>query len=85
MKAILSNWCDGLQDVDIKKLILPLYIRHDYRIYLDHLLSEDKQVEIKERIVKVLNVNDFTQQEALYNEEILRLNKLFQYLVLLSK
>ena len=29
--------------IDVEKLISPLYILHDYRIYFDHLLSMDKQ------------------------------------------
>ena len=61
------------------------YILHDYRIYLDHLLSKDKQENTKAHIVATLGVQNFGEQEAIYAEEIDRLNRLFQYLVLLSK
>ena len=33
--------------LDIKSLMSPLYILHDYRILLDHLLAEEKQTETK--------------------------------------
>ena len=36
-------------------------------------------------IVETLGVHNFEEQEAIYFEEIERLDKLFQYLVLLSK
>lgn len=58
---------------------------NDYRIYFDHLLSMDKQESTKAHIVETLGVQNFSEQEAIYLEEIDRLNKLFQYLVLLSK
>ena len=35
--------------------------------------------------VETLGVQNFEEQEAIYFEEIERLDKLFQYLVLLSK
>lgn len=86
IKEILIKFCDGLEDaIDVEKLISPLYILHDYRIYLDHLLSKDKQESTKAHIVVTLDVQNFGEQEAIYIEEIDRLNKLFQYLVLLSK
>ena len=56
-----------------------------YRIYLDYLLSEEKQENTKMHIVETLGVQNFEEQEAIYFEEIERLDKLFQYLVLLSK
>lgn len=85
IEAILLKWCSGMQEVDIFNLMSPLYILHDYRIYFDHLLSGDKREEIKAHIASTLDVTDFSQQEAIYNEEVSRLNKLFQHLVLLSK
>jgi len=45
----------------------------------------DKQESTKAHIVETLGVQNFSEQEAIYLEEIDRLNKLFQYLVLLSK
>ncbi len=86
IKEILVKLCGQLANtVDIENLISPLYILHDYRIYLDHLLSLDKQESTKSHIVATLGVQDFGEQETIYSEEIDRLNKLFQYLVLLSK
>lgn len=85
IKEILIKFCENTSDVDIEKVISPLYILHDYRIYLDHLLPLEKQEETKKHIVETLDVNDFSEQKKIYNEEINRLNKLFQYLVLLSK
>ena len=45
----------------------------------------DKQKGTMAHIVETLGVQNFDGQEAIYTEEICRLNKLFQYLVLLSK
>ena len=86
IKEILLKWCEKLEDtIDVETLVSPLYILHDYRIYLDHLLSEEKQENTKMHIVETLGVHNFEEQEAIYFEEIERLDKLFQYLVLLSK
>lgn len=86
IKEILLKWCEKLEDtIDVEILVSPLYILHDYRIYLDHLLSEEKQENTKMYIVETLGVQNFEEQEAIYFEEIERLDKLFQYLVLLSK
>lgn len=86
IKEILLKFCNGIGNmIDVEKLISPLYILHDYRIYFDHLLSMDKQESTKAHIVATLGVQNFSEQEAIYLEEIDRLNKLFQYLVLLSK
>lgn len=86
IKEILTKFCINVQNtINIETLISPLYILHDYRIYLDHLLSLDKQKETKAHIVTTLGVQNFSEQEAIYSEEIERLDRLFQYLVLLSK
>lgn len=85
IKEILLKFCDINDDViDVETLISPLYILHAYRIYLDHLLPQDKQEDTKAYIVSTLGVQNFEEQEAIYIEEINRLNKLFQCLVLLS-
>ena len=47
--------------------------------------QEEKQENTKMHIVETLGVQNFEEQEAIYFEEIERLDKLFQYLVLLSK
>lgn len=86
LKEILKKFCENLEKpIDIEKLISPLYILHDYRIYLDHLLSKEQQAKTKQHIVNTLLANDFSEQEKIYFEEIERLNVLFQYFVLLSK
>ena len=47
IKEILLKLCYGIENaIDVEKLISPLYILHDYRIYLDHLLSMEKQESI---------------------------------------
>ena len=46
IKEILLKWCEKLEDtIDVETLVSPLYILHDYRIYLDHLLSRGKTRE----------------------------------------
>lgn len=86
IKEVLLKLCDGIKStIDVEILISPLYILHDYRIYFDHLLSADERKKSQAHIVSTLGVHSFDEQEAIYFEEIERLNKLFQYLVLLSK
>lgn len=72
-------------NIDIASVMSPLYILHDYRILLDHLLSAEKISDTKQHIVSTLGVQSFNDQEAIYNEEIKRLNTLFNYLGVLSK
>lgn len=45
----------------------------------------DKQESTKAHIVAILGVQNFGEQKTIYEEDIDRLNKLFQCLVLLSK
>ena len=47
--------------------------------------EKQRPVGVEAHIVETLGVQNFSEQEAIYLEEIDRLNKLFQYLVLLSK
>ena len=49
------------------------------------LLSAEKISDTKQHIVSTLGVQSFNDQEAIYNEEIKRLNTLFNYLGVLSK
>lgn len=84
LEALIDRWCLGMS-VDVKTLISPLYVLHDYRIYLDHLLSNDKRRARADNIVKTLGVTDFSEQERIYYEEIARLKALFQMLVVLSE
>ena len=51
----------------------------------DYLLSADKISDTKQHIVATLGVQSFNDQESIYNEEIKRLNTLFNYLGVLSK
>ena len=85
IEAILNKLSISVQNMDIASVMSPLYILHDYRILLDHLLSADKISETKEHIVSTLGLQSFNDQEAIYNEEIKRLNALFNYLAILSK
>ena len=75
----------SVNNLDITSVMSPLYILHDYRILLDHLLSADKISDTKQHIVATLGVQSFNDQESIYNEEIKRLNTLFNYLGVLSK
>lgn len=86
LKEILIKLSSNLdKEIDIEKLMSPLYILHDYRIYLDHLLSDEEQKKSKQHIVDTLQANNFGEQEKIYFEEIRRLDILFQHFVLLSK
>lgn len=86
IKSLLKKLSSSITpSFDVEKVISPLYILHDYRIYFDHLLSEDKQEETKSHIITTLGASDFSEQEKIYHEEIDRLNTLFQFLVVLSK
>lgn len=85
IEAILNKLSVSIQNIDIAAVMSPLYILHDYRILLDHLLSSDKISETKEHIINTLGVQNFDDQENIYNEEIKRLNTLFNYLSILSK
>lgn len=86
IKEILIIFNSKLKNpIDIEDLISPLYILHDYRIYLDHLLPIEKQEESKKHIAETLGVSSFEEQEKIYLEEIKKLDILFQYLVILSK
>ena len=55
------------------------------RILLDHLLAEEKQTETKKHIADTLSVDSFENQEAIYHEEIKRLEKLYSVLSLLTR
>ena len=85
IEAILVKLSVAVDNMDIASVMSPLYILHDYRILLDHLLSADKISDTKQHIVTTLGVQSFNDQEAIYNEEIKRLNTLFNYLGILSK
>lgn len=86
VKEVLKKLSDGVEEtIDIEFILSPLYILHDYRIYLDHLLSVEEQERYRQHIATTLEVSSFDEQEKIYFEEIRRLDTLFQYLVLLSK
>lgn len=85
IEAILAKLSLSVNNLDITSVMSPLYILHDYRILLDHLLSADKISDTKQHIVATLGVQSFNDQESIYNEEIKRLNTLFNYLGVLSK
>lgn len=56
IEAILNKLSISIQNMDIAAVMSPLYILHDYRILLDHLLSADKISETKEHIINTLGV-----------------------------
>lgn len=85
LEAILGKLSLSVKNMDIASVMSPLYILHDYRILLDHLLSADKIHDTKQHIITTLGVQSFSDQEAIYNEEIKRLNILFNYFGILSK
>ncbi|MDM8212057.1 hypothetical protein [Mediterraneibacter glycyrrhizinilyticus] len=85
LEAILGKLSLSVKNMDIASVMSPLYILHDYRILLDHLLSADKIYDTKQHIITTLGVQSFSDQEAIYNEEIKRLNILFNYIGILSK
>lgn len=85
IEAILRKFSSSISNIDVASVMSPLYILHDYRIFFDHLLSADKISDKKQHILDTLGVQSFSNQEAIYNEEIKRLNILFNYLVILSK
>ena len=85
IEAILVKLSSAVHNLNIPSVMSPLYILHDYRILLDHLLSADKISDTKQHITTTLGLQSFNDQEAIYNEEIKRLNMLFNYLAILSK
>ena len=85
LEAILRKIGCTATNMDIRTIMSPLYILHDYRIFLDHLLSSDKIADTKQHIVNTLGVSDFCEQEKIYSEEVRRLGILFNYLAILSK
>ena len=86
IENILVKLCEGVaEDIDVKELMSPLYVLNNHRIYSDHLLSNDKQEEIKNHILDTLDIQSFDCQEEIYHKEIDGLNRLFQYLAILSR
>lgn len=87
---LIEGTLNGLSEaagvsVDLASLMSPLYILNDFRILLDHLLAEKDQAETKNHIVDTLKVDSFDNQEAIYFEEIKRLEKLYTTLALLAR
>lgn len=85
IQAILVKLSQNISNIDVALTMSPLYILHDYRIYFDHLLAESDREDTKQHILNTLGVQSFNDQETIYYEEIRRLDKLFDYLVVLSK
>lgn len=65
----------------IRDIISPLYLLNDFRQYYDHLLSTSKRNEIKDNIVKTLQVNSFEDIEEIYSLLLEKLTILFEYLI----
>lgn len=85
IQAILVKLSQNISNIDVALTMSPLYILHDYRIYFDHLLAESDREDTKQHILNTLGVQSFNDQETIYYEEFRRLDKLFDYLVVLSK
>lgn len=68
-------------DDEIKDLISPLYILNDLRILYFHMLSQEKQNELKQNIVNTLQIASFDDSTEMYNKLLARLNTLFEYMV----
>ena len=85
LEAILQMLSCKVLSMDVRMIMSPLYILHDYRIFFDHLLSLKKMDDIKRHIVETLGVSSFDGQEEIYSEEIRRLGILFDCFAILSK
>ena len=70
---------------DLRRIIAPLYLLNDFRIIFDHLLKNEELEKRKQNIVNTLIVSSFTDYENIYKKEIAELDKLFQYLVIITK
>ena len=70
IEATLVKLSSSVDNMDIASVMSPLYILHDYRILLYHLLSTDKISDTKQHIVYTLGVQSLNDQEAIYNKEI---------------
>lgn len=64
--ATLVKLSSSVDNMDIASVMSPLYILHDYRILLDHLLSTGKISDTKQHIVSTLGVQSLNDQEAIY-------------------
>ena len=85
IEAILNKLSILINNMDIALVISPLYILHDYRNILNHLLPADEIFEKKSHIANTLGVKSFDDQKTIYDKEIKGLNELFNYLAILSK
>ena len=66
-------------------MIGPLYLLNDFRIIFDYLLKDKDKEARKQNIVKTLNASAFNDYEYIYNQEISGPDRLFQYLVIITK
>lgn len=83
--AVLSQLSASGEKVDTNKLLSPLRTLHNYKICLEHSLPEVKQEKKMETVLKALKVADASNLEEIYTKEMEGLNKLLQYLVVLTK
>ena len=79
MLKVLSN--GGITEQEIKDLISPFYLLNDLRILYFHMLSQEKQNELKQNIVSTLKITSFDDRPEMYNRLMVRLDKLFEYLI----
>lgn len=76
---------DQNPNTDFRTVIGPIYLLNDFRIVFDHLLSKDKLEEKKNNIIKTLGLTSFSDYKDAYTKELDGLDKLYQYLILITK
>ena len=85
LMQVIIDKLDTDPNKNINVIVAPLYLLNDFRIIFDHMLSKADLEKRKNNIINSLNVNSFTDYEEIYNKEITGLNKLFQYLAIITK
>lgn len=70
---------------DIRKLMLPLYVLYDYRVYLLHLQSNKSREKILTTILERLAIDDEkSNYESIYTKLIILLNDMWDELISLA-
>lgn len=75
----LSN--DEITEEDINSLIAPLYLLNDLRILYFHMLSQEKQKELKQNVLSTLQIASFDDRAEMYNRLMARLDNFFEYVI----
>ncbi len=73
-----------IQDLNkVKKIISPIYILNDLRIYFDHLLSDVEQKKLERNILDVLKIDTINDVYKTYKILLEKLNCFYSYLNLI--